>query len=106
MASETILTKIGERLRMRRKQMGLTQDQAAEMLKISTNFYGEVERGNRRLSIEKIMLVYEKMGLEPTYLLTGERMTDHTIKNILKDCPEDKVIVVEQILRSLTMLYR
>lgn len=63
---------IGERLRTRRKEMGINQEQAAELLGISTTYYGGIERGVRKLSAQRIMDVYEKMGLDPTYLLTGE----------------------------------
>lgn len=40
--------------------MKLTQAQIAELLEMSTNFYGDIERGERRLSLEKILLVQEK----------------------------------------------
>ena len=67
-----VYVKIGERLRKQRRIMGLTQEQAAELLGVSTTYYGEIERGNRKLTIPRILTVYEKMNLEPTYLLTGE----------------------------------
>ena len=71
-----VYVKIGERLRKQRRIMGLTQEQAAELLGVSTTYYGEIERGNRKLTIPRILTVYEKMNLEPTYLLTGEILTD------------------------------
>lgn len=72
MAATQVLVEMGERLRRQRKKMKMTQEETAELLEISTTFYGEIERGNKRLSIEKILLVYKKMDLDPTYLLTGE----------------------------------
>ena len=61
-----VYVKIGERLRKQRRIMGLTQEQAAELLGVSTTYYGEIERGNRKLTIPRILTVYEKMNLEPT----------------------------------------
>ena len=65
-----LYVEIGERLRLQRRKMGLTQEQTAELLGISSTYYGEIERGNRKLSVQRVLTVYEKMGLEPTYLLT------------------------------------
>lgn len=60
MAATQVLVEMGERLRRQRKKMKMTQEETAELLEISTTFYGEIERGNKRLSIEKILLVYKK----------------------------------------------
>lgn len=46
------------------------------------------------------------MGLDPTYLLTGELTSDKTVVEIFKDCPKDKTQVLEQILENLTKLYK
>lgn len=101
-----LYVEIGERLRKQRKKMGITQDAAAELLGISTTYYGEIERGNRKLSVPRVLAVYEKMGLEPTYLLTGEQVTDKVIFDTFKDCPKEKGPVLEQVLRYLALLYK
>ncbi len=85
-----VYVKIGERLRKQRRIMGLTQEQAAELLGVSTTYYGEIERGNRKLTIPRILTVYEKMNLEPTYLLTGEILTDKVYDEIFDGCPREK----------------
>ena len=97
MAATLVLVEIGERLRRQRKKLKMTQEDTAELLEMSTTFYGEIERGNKRLSIEKILLVY---------LLTGELTSDKTVVEIFKDCPKDKTQVLEQILENLTKLYK
>lgn len=106
MAAEEILVQIGKRLYKRRKEMKLTQEAMAELLEMSITFYGEIERGRKRLSIEKILLVYERTGLDPTYLLTGERLSGEALMEIFKDCPKEKQPVLEQILAYLTELCR
>lgn len=106
MAVSEFLRQMGERLRAQRKRMGLTQEQAAELLGISTTFYGEVERGNRRLSLEKIVLVQERMNLEPSYLISGKLITEESMAAIFKDCPKEKEAIVEQLLRYITLLYK
>lgn len=103
---ENILQDIGKRLRKHRKAKGLTQAQTAELLEISCNFYGDIERGKCRLSIEKIILVYERLGIDPTYLLTGEEQTKVGFYDLISDCPKDKIFDMEQIIRYASNLYR
>lgn len=105
MATE-LYVEIGERLRQQRRKMGITQEEAAELLGISSTYYGEIERGNRKLSIQRVLTVYEKMGLEPTYLLTGEQLSGREIYEIFRDCPKEKEAVLEQVLRYLSLLYQ
>ena len=100
-----VYVKIGERLRKQRRIMGLTQEQAAELLGVSTTYYGEIERGNRKLTIPRILTVYEKMNLEPTYLLTGEILTDKFYDEIFDGCPREKEQALEEVLRSISRLY-
>ena len=100
-----VYVKIGERLRKQRRIMGLTQEQAAELLGVSTTYYGEIERGNRKLTIPRILTVYEKMNLEPTYLLTGEILTDKVYDEIFDCCPREKEQALEEVLRSISRLY-
>ena len=92
-------------VRCKRRELGLTQEQAAELLGVSTTYYGEIERGNRKLTIPRILTVYEKMNLEPTYLLTGEILTDKVYDEIFDGCPREKEQALEEVLRSISRLY-
>ena len=65
MAATQVLVEMGERLRRQRKKMKMTQEETAELLEISTTFYGEIERGNKRLSIEKILLIISTISFFP-----------------------------------------
>ena len=102
----TILKDIGERLRTHRKSMGLTQAETAEILEMSCNFYGDIERGKCRLSIEKIILVYERLNMDPTYLITGEKLPNVGFYDLIFDCPKEKVFDMEQIVRYASNLYK
>ena len=101
-----ILIGIGDRLRKHRKSKGLTQAEAADMLEMSCNFYGDIERGKSRLSIEKMILARERLGIDPTYLLTGVVQPQMSFYDIISDCPKDKIFDMEQLLRYASNLYR
>ena len=106
MAMGEILVQIGKRLYKRRKEMGLTQEAMAERLGMSLTFYGEIERGRKRLSIDNILMVYEQTGMNPDYLLTGEEPLEQAAMEIFRNCPEEKRPVLEQIFSNLTEMYR
>lgn len=101
-----VLHDIGEHLKKYRKENKLTQNDIAKKLEMSLNFYGDIERGKCRLSIEKIILVYERLGIDPTYLLTGEEHPSVSFHDLIKDCPQDKIFDMEQIVRYASNLYR
>ena len=81
-----VYAEMGERLRQRRRQMGMTQEQTAALLGISGTYYGEIERGNRQLSVPRILNIYEKMGLAPTFLLTGEKNSGKVLTEAFQSC--------------------
>ena len=62
---------IGSRLKKRRKQLHLTQENMAEKLNISIKHYGEVERGNAGLSLENLVEVSNILGVSLDYLIKG-----------------------------------
>ena len=51
------LIKFGKRLRELRDERNLTQSELAEMIGLSTNFIGMVERGERNTSVDKIFKI-------------------------------------------------
>lgn len=60
---------LGMRVRMRRKEMRLTQGKLAEMSDISLSFLGHVERGSRKASLETIVSLCNALQISPTKLL-------------------------------------
>lgn len=54
--------RIGKRLKQRREELGLTQDQLAEKLDLTTNYISTVERGASFPRCEKLILLLN--GLE------------------------------------------
>ncbi len=89
---------IGNRLLIKRKELHYTQEQMAELLGVSTGFYGMIERGKKAPSIEKLVLIYEKLGTDITYLLTGNGNNDRVI-NYVEKCPKEKQYDFQQLIK-------
>lgn len=89
---------IGNRLLMRRRELHYTQEQMAELLGVSTGFYGMIERGEKAPSIEKLVMIYEKLGTDITYLLTGVAKEEH-VPDYIEKCPREKQYDFEQLMK-------
>ncbi len=106
MSKKELYRQMGERLREYRNKMHYTQEQAAEVLDMSLTYYGKVERGLNGLSLEKLVLAYHRLEVDPVYLLTGEKQPKMTFEGLLKECPRDKRYEMEQIIKYAMALVK
>lgn len=59
---------MGIRLKKRRKEISMTQEQLSDQLNISIKHYSEVERGITGLSIENIIKISNVLGISIDYI--------------------------------------
>lgn len=62
---------VGKRLRESRISLGRTQAEIAVVLGVSEEHYRKYESGATGLSADKLLILYHKYGIDPTYLITG-----------------------------------
>lgn len=55
---------IGQSVKNRRKELGITQPHLAELAKISTNTLYKLERGQGNPSLEVLLKIAEVLGME------------------------------------------
>ncbi|MCH5265454.1 MAG: helix-turn-helix transcriptional regulator [Lachnospiraceae bacterium] len=72
--------RIGKRLKKIRQNAGLDYPDMAEVLEVSEGHYRKIERGVYGLDVKKIIMLYQKMKVDPLYLLTGKRGMDTPYK--------------------------
>lgn len=63
------LIDIGNRIQCRRKELGLTQEVAAERCDVTVSFYGNIERGTRAMSIQTLIKICKGLECTPDYVL-------------------------------------
>lgn len=56
--------KLGEIVHSARKEQGLTQVELASLAQVGPRFVGELERGKQTLAIEKVLQVFNALGVE------------------------------------------
>lgn len=68
----TDYAEIGRRIRRVRKMQNLTQEMAAEKCDITAAYYGNIERGDKKKSVETLAKVSIGLKISVDYLLFGD----------------------------------
>jgi transcriptional regulator with XRE-family HTH domain len=61
----------GARVRARRQALGLSQEALAREIDIHWTFLGQVERGQRNLSLHNLLKIAAGLGVDPSELVAG-----------------------------------
>lgn len=61
----------GQRVRTRRQELDLSQEQAAVRCGVHWTFIGQVERGQRNISLHNILKLAHGLTIDPGDLVTG-----------------------------------
>ncbi len=80
--SEIDYKAIGQRIKEARKAMGLTQEQASELCDITPSFYGNIERGDKKMSLETLARISEGLSVSTDRLIFGR--TENPEEYVLK----------------------
>jgi len=62
---------LGDRVRERREQLGLSQEAMAAQIGIHWTYLGQVERGRRDLGLRNLLRIAAGIGVEPGELVKG-----------------------------------
>lgn len=81
---------IGQRLKTARENNGYTQENFAEILNVGVEHYSKLENGFYGLQPEKMLVLYEKYKIDPTYLITGEHTSSFDIELFLANCSREE----------------
>jgi transcriptional regulator with XRE-family HTH domain len=67
--------KLGERIRRERVSLGITQEVLSEKAGISVSFLGQLERGERKPSLETVVNIANSLGVTVDFLLADSYKT-------------------------------
>lgn len=93
---------IGQNLLHARTRLGLTQEDLADKVEISTTFYANLECGNRMMSIVTLRKLADALCVSTDSLLYDNRPNEqiHSIEMILQDQPAKVVSLSEKLIRA------
>jgi transcriptional regulator with XRE-family HTH domain len=98
-----LIGQIGQRLYDERMKLKLTQIQIAEILGISSQWYGKVERGFSRPSIEMLNTLYEKFNIDLTQLITGQGENNLNLNRLIGKYNQEQLFLIETVIRNMGM---
>jgi len=100
--NQALNMEIGKRLRKQRENLQMTREQLCELIDVSPQYLSQVERGVKGLSIEKLLVVCDGLGLSTEYVLRGvDALTDISpVVAVLATLDEAHIPLVENILKS------
>ncbi|MGR5986153.1 helix-turn-helix domain-containing protein [Bacillus cytotoxicus] len=58
-----LIKKLGERIRLLRKEQNLSQERLGELSNIHTNHIGAIERGEKNVTIESLAKITNGLGI-------------------------------------------
>ncbi len=91
----------GERLRGIRESMKMNREEFSEKIDITDSFLGQIERGERALSVKTLRKVVRYTGISADYLLFGKESNNQTlqkINNILAVNSEETTDFIYQVV--------
>ncbi len=95
---------MGKRIRLRRKELCLTQNKLAELLDVSNNHLSAIENGREKPSLEKFVTLCELLKTTPDFLLLGNLHPCNIPQNISDNlclCDTKDIKLAEQIVELL-----
>ncbi len=69
--TEAMLREIGKRIQSKRRRLGYTQEQLAEMMDVSVQMVSNLERGNKAIRIDNLVNLSGILQVSTDYILTG-----------------------------------
>lgn len=76
---------LGKRIREERKRLNLTQEKLAERIDLSEAYIGQIERGERILSLDTLLKITDQFGVTVDYLVNNSiDLNDDQFLNQLK----------------------
>ncbi|MCI8760822.1 MAG: helix-turn-helix transcriptional regulator [Clostridia bacterium] len=73
---------VGERIRSIRKDLKMNREKFSEMIDISDVFLGQIERGERSLSLKTLCKIVSFTGASTDFILFGTNTNNSTIHKI------------------------
>ncbi|GAB2581990.1 helix-turn-helix domain-containing protein [Spirosoma areae] len=69
-----------EKIRLERLQRGLSQENMADLLNLSTTAYGDIERGKTDLTLSRLTQIAQVLSVSPLVLLSDEAIPAQVIE--------------------------
>lgn len=94
---------MGKRIIKRRKQLGLSQEQLAELADVSPQMISTAERGSKSILSENLYKISKALNVSADYLLSGE-ITESSFSEMYKRVLKTPAEMQEKIFQVIEIL--
>jgi len=104
MKNEINYEEIGNRIRLEREKFDMTREKLAELLNLSPYFLGQIERGERKMSINTLINISECLHISIDYLFFEQVKTNtnnNVLHSLINKCSEKEINVIEGLIKLL-----
>ena len=105
---ELDIMEMGRRVRLRREFLGLSRDELANLVDVSSQFIADIEYGHKGMSIQTLYKMSRALHISADYFLAGkvypeedeetQRLREE-IHSTLEKCSKEQLKSVSQIVR-------
>ncbi len=93
---------VGKRIKEARLKKGYTQENMAELLKVSVAYVSRIETGKTRLNLKRLNQICDLLDTTEAYALNGvsdnsKTYLNNEISSVLKDCSSDDKELIYKI---------
>lgn len=81
---------LGKRIREERLKLNLTQEKLSESVDISNSYMGQIERGERNVTLDTLIRIANRLGVTIDYLLKESININDKYVNQLMQLMDDK----------------
>jgi transcriptional regulator with XRE-family HTH domain len=96
---------VGDRIRIGREEFGISREKFAELLNLSPFFVGQIERGERKMSINTLINISQCLHISIDYLFFEQENINNNNNNILYSllnrCSEKEINVIEAMIKLI-----
>ncbi|MCB2359986.1 helix-turn-helix domain-containing protein [Clostridium estertheticum] len=104
MQKEVNYLKVGSKIRIERERFGMNREYLSGLLDISSYFLGQIERGERRMSVNTLVNLCECLHISIDSLVfeqvTGNINNDD-LHSLINKCSEKEVAVIEGVVKLI-----
>lgn len=103
MSGENFLKQMGQRILARRKALGLTQDNLAEMIGVTPPMISNLEQGKKAIRPDNLAKVCKALGVSVDFILYGGD-TNSQIDDVVDKLPhltDEELQIVNNLIDAL-----
>lgn len=98
-------SKIGQKIKLRRQEMGMSQEELAEACDISYSYIGHIERASRNLSLTTAIKLSQVLNMSLDYLLLDAIPTESALINsIMSEIKKHDKEQVQKFMNAVKIL--